>query len=57
MHDASSDDGTGAPPARGRRRATGRATLAGVSPITASRVVAGKTTVRPELAERVRVAV
>ena len=63
MHDASSDDGTGAPPARGRRRATGRATLAdvaalaGVSPITASRVVAGKTTVRPELAERVRAAV
>ncbi|MGB7523941.1 MAG: LacI family DNA-binding transcriptional regulator, partial [Castellaniella sp.] len=30
---------------------------AGVSPITASRVVAGKTTVRPELAERVRAAV
>ncbi|MGB7524150.1 MAG: hypothetical protein WA923_07385, partial [Castellaniella sp.] len=50
MHDASSDnDGTGSRAPRGRSRATGRATLAdvaalaGVSPITASRVVAGVT--------------
>lgn len=48
---------------RSRTRATGRVTLAdvaalaGVSPITASRVVAGKTTVHAELAERVRTAV
>lgn len=65
MNDSSSDGGTGSRTtgSRGRSRATGRATLAdvaalaGVSPITASRVVAGKTTVRPELAERVRAAV
>ena len=65
MHDASSGDGSGIRPsgARGRSRATGRVTLAdvaalaAVSPITASRVVAGKTTVRPELAARVRAAV
>lgn len=48
---------------RSRSRATGRVTLADVaalakvSPITASRVVAGKTTVSPELADRVREAV
>lgn len=46
-----------------RSRATGRVTLAdvaavaGVSPITASRVVAGRTSVNAELAERVRMAV
>lgn len=46
-----------------RSRATGRVTLAdvaavaGVSPITASRVVAGRANVNAELAERVRVAV
>ncbi|WP_368648224.1 LacI family DNA-binding transcriptional regulator [Castellaniella ginsengisoli] len=65
MNDSSSTGGGAAraPAARSRRRATGRTTLAdvaalaGVSPITASRVVAGKTTVRPELAERVRAAV
>ncbi|WP_323000120.1 LacI family DNA-binding transcriptional regulator [Castellaniella sp.] len=51
------------PAPRSRTRATGRVTLAdvaalaGVSPITASRVVAGKTSVRAELAERVREAV
>jgi LacI family gluconate utilization system Gnt-I transcriptional repressor len=49
--------------ARLRSRATGRVTLAdvaavaGVSPITASRVVSGKTTVDSELAARVRAAV
>ncbi|MFT0532153.1 LacI family DNA-binding transcriptional regulator [Castellaniella hirudinis] len=48
---------------RGHSRSTGRVTLADVaalarvSPITASRVVAGKTTVKPELADRVRDAV
>lgn len=65
MNDSSSTGGGAvrAPAARSRRRATGRTTLAdvaalaGVSPITASRVVAGKTTVRPELVERVRAAV
>jgi len=53
------------PPAKAkpRSRATGRVTLAdvarvaGVSPITASRVVGGKKTVDPALAERVRTAV
>ncbi|WP_323018834.1 LacI family DNA-binding transcriptional regulator [Castellaniella sp.] len=63
MNDASSSNRRPAAASRGRTRATGRVTLAdvaalaGVSPITASRVVAGKTTVRQELAERVQAAV
>ncbi|MBV2180516.1 MAG: LacI family DNA-binding transcriptional regulator [Castellaniella sp.] len=63
-HDATSRDGSRRDRGtRARSRATGRVTLAdvaalaGVSPITASRVVAGKTTVRPELADRVQDAV